>query len=76
MIDDNHTTHPSDATDPVRGAALTGAAPDRQSRDLCFSVFDRWRCGLAEGHAGHHESVAGAVARWSDRLAGRRLKDL
>ncbi|MFJ7287076.1 hypothetical protein ACQXVK_07290 [Curtobacterium sp. AB451] len=77
MIDDTNTTPVPDATDPVRSAAPSGVGADRLPRDLCLSVFDRWRCGLAHGHGGHHESLdGGSAARWSDGATGRRLKDL
>jgi len=70
MIDDSNATYPADP-------APSGDGSGRLPRDPCLSVFDRWRCGLAEGHGGPHESVlGGSVTRWNDGITGRRLKDL
>ncbi|SFF84069.1 hypothetical protein [Curtobacterium sp. YR515] len=70
MIDDSNATYPAD---PVP----SGTGSDRLPRVPCLSVFDRWRCGLADGHAGHHESVvSGSVTRWNEGITGRRLQDL
>ncbi len=45
------------------------------TRDLCMSVFDRWRCGRADGHVGPHQGAAGgSTASWNDPAAGRRLR--
>lgn len=49
--------------------------PERPVRDLCMSVFDRWRCSREDGHAGAHASGPdGVTASWNDSAAGRRLR--
>ena len=60
------------------------AAPDYPSRggpapddDRCPSRFDRWHCGLQQGHAGLHvaEEQRGRTT-WNDALDGRDLSAL
>ncbi|WP_260852180.1 hypothetical protein [Curtobacterium sp. BH-2-1-1] len=42
-----------------------------------MSVFDRWRCALADGHEGLHAAeVEGASTSWNDAASGRRLRGL
>ncbi|WP_022903001.1 hypothetical protein [Curtobacterium sp. B8] len=49
--------------------------PERPVRDLCMSVFDRWRCGREDGHTGAHTAgTDDATASWNDSAAGRRLR--
>jgi hypothetical protein len=49
--------------------------PQGPVRDLCMSVFDRWRCGREDGHAGLHSTGDdGLTASWNDTAAGRRLR--
>lgn len=64
---------PTTAHDTVQ----TSAALDPQApvRDLCMSVFDRWRCGREDGHVGLHSiGDDGLTASWNDTAAGRRLR--
>ncbi|MDM7888285.1 hypothetical protein QUG98_07440 [Curtobacterium sp. RHCJP20] len=68
-------TVPEVPTDPAPQSPVVG--PDRPARDLCMSVFDRWRCGLEDGHAGLHTAVeVGATTSWNDAVSGRMLRDL
>ncbi|MDM7891629.1 hypothetical protein [Curtobacterium caseinilyticum] len=55
----------------------TPTLPERPANDLCTSVFDRWRCGLAHDHAGLHTAVeTGATTSWNDAVAGRTLREI
>ncbi|WJY01632.1 hypothetical protein [Curtobacterium sp. 458] len=74
-----HDDATSEATEPTstHDTAPTAAALDPQApvRDLCMSVFDRWRCGREDGHAGPHSTGDEALtASWNDTAAGRRLR--
>jgi hypothetical protein len=45
--------------------------------DRCPSVFDRWHCGLRQGHGGLHTwADAHGRTTWNDTAHGRRLPDL
>ncbi|WIB15802.1 MULTISPECIES: hypothetical protein [unclassified Curtobacterium] len=47
------------------------------TEDRCPSVFDRWRCGLPQGHGGLHAwTDARGRTTWNDTAQGRRLPDL
>ncbi|MFJ3027781.1 hypothetical protein ACIPEQ_02970 [Curtobacterium sp. NPDC087080] len=68
-------TPPEVLDDPAPRSPVVG--PGRSVRALCMSVFDRWRCGLEDGHGGLHTALeAGATTSWNDAVAGRMLRDL
>ncbi|AIV40007.1 MULTISPECIES: hypothetical protein [unclassified Curtobacterium] len=79
---DDATTDPLGDRTPQR--PLRQAAPQRPvagavrtARTLCMSVFDRWRCGLEDGHGGLHTATeVGATTSWNDAVAGRMLREL
>ena len=82
---DDTTATPLPATDPATAPEVPdGPAPQspvvgpgRSARALCMSVFDRWRCGLDDGHGGLHTAVeVGARTAWNDVVAGRMLREL
>ncbi len=68
-----------EATEPIdtHESTPTPTSQDPQGpvRDLCMSVFDRWRCTREDGHDGLHASGDdGMSATWNDGAAGRRLR--
>ncbi len=72
-----------DDTTPTPSGPFDGAthhhtpAADRVARDLCMSVFDRWRCGLDGGHDGLHTAHDDdGTTSWNDAVAGRMLREL
>lgn len=68
-------TGPDGAGDPPATTPLVAAA--RSARDLCMSVFDRWRCGLDDGHVGMHVADGvGSRTSWNDAVSGRMLREL
>lgn len=72
----HHEPAPEAGT-PHRPHDLGGPPSDPVVRDLCMSVFDRWRCALADGHEGLHAAeVDGTSTSWNDAASGRRLRGL
>lgn len=74
----HHDTIPEpDGTTP-RPATPAGdpmLSADAATPDRCTSVFDRWRCGRPQGHAGPHQAhVGGSTTTWNDPATGRRLR--
>lgn len=80
MHDDTTTTpRPAPPDEDLAGPPVPEqvVVPSRPGRALCMSVFDRWRCGLDDGHPGLHTAVeVGATTSWNDAVAGRMLREL